>query len=248
LLKEDLAPSGRPEAIGLLTDLADGGNAAAQTVLGRLLLEEDPAHALNLLEAAVSGGNAGATLILGKVMLEDGPLRNIDRGLELLGTAAETGNKSAARQLVLFYIRDGADRPEAPKQLEALTTRFGDELPDPFVSRSKIIIATAAFDEALASLSGLDSFTPLAEAFSALPANKRRQALMFVLRDDANAYTYVVQDRLSARGLYNGPRNGQMTSSTIRAIAALCAQENLRSECIKGPLHPFTARAIAEML
>ena len=88
-------------------------------------------------------------------------------------------------------------------------------------------------------------FTALAQSFREAPPQTRLNLLTTLRWSNANAFVYLVQDEMQARGLYKGPLNGLLTRDTIRAISSLCDAGPSGERCRQGPLTGDAARLIA---
>ncbi len=100
----------------------------------------------------------------------------------------------------------------------------------------------------------LDSKRPreVGPALSDLLAGYQDDAFRYgfqrVFWEDKNAYTYLLQEKLTDLGLYKGNVNGLMTQNTVRAVLSFCRQIEIYDECIHGPMRSSAMRKIVDAL
>jgi hypothetical protein len=219
LLKDEIAPDGQDTALEILQPLARDGDLRAQAMLGHALMGDPDQQA---------------------------------RGLEMLEAASASGSLAAARHVIRFYLRAGRDRPEALTRLAALAVQFEADLSEAQRARIALRPLEVRLETAIAGLepgSQHDSYQTLVEAYDVLPEGRvRTRALAKIWRANRNAYTYLMQDQLGRRGLYDGTRNGLMGTKTIEAFARFCRQIEGGAYCLLGPLNGRAVRVLAEHL
>ncbi len=75
------------------------------------------------------------------------------------------------------------------------------------------------------------------------PASFQR-AFVVVSRLDKNAYVYVLQEELKARGYEAGPTTGVFNTKTLRAVTQFCKDTEIQSVCRLGPLRGQVIKAV----
>ncbi len=75
------------------------------------------------------------------------------------------------------------------------------------------------------------------------PADFQR-AFVVVSRLDKNAYVYVLQEELKARGYETGPTTGVFNTKTLKAVTQFCKDAEIQSVCRLGPLRGQVIKAV----
>ncbi|MCM5555939.1 tetratricopeptide repeat protein, partial [Pleomorphomonas sp. NRK KF1] len=159
--------------------------------------------------------------------------------IKLLTDAAEAGNRQAARALVTLY-RNG--RGEVVRKSPATAARLIDRYaaaydPNSLMQEKVLIEAAAAADS--------KAFAAVSKRIWDAPAPLQLGMLNSLRWANENAFVYALQDKMKVAGLYKGPLNGLLTSSTIRALSTLCDQGPAGDRCRLGPLSNSAARVLA---
>ncbi|MBE1292331.1 MAG: hypothetical protein GJ677_07555 [Rhodobacteraceae bacterium] len=79
------------------------------------------------------------------------------------------------------------------------------------------------------------------------PADFQR-AFVVVARLDKNAYVYVLQEELKARGYETGPATGVFNTKTLQAVTQFCKDTEMQSVCRLGPLRGQVIKAVIAAL
>jgi hypothetical protein len=198
---------------------------------------------LALVEEAGEAGNARSVIVLADFYTYGiGVPQDPQRSLSLLTTAAVSGNASAARSLIALYRAGrGDDLPRNLNQAEALLHQYAPMMDAYDIAFEEAMLAGSRADDP-------DSYQKFVDQVDAAPAGALPRLVTTIRGQNQNAYTYLVQELLAKRGIYQGPLNGLMTGSTIRAINALCREGGQETACARGPLHPETAKFLAGFL
>jgi TPR repeat protein len=222
------------------------GNAFARVRFGVALANgplsrDHAAEGVALVQSAVDDNITGAAVELAKLEAAgkvEG--RGPEDAIPVLAAAAGT-DANAARALIRIY-RDGtgamhADLTKARKTLEQATGL----LPAATVALESLQIEAKNGFRAL-PLSGV------AERFDALADADAFYMLQRFRTWNANAYVYVLQERLIAQGRLTGNPSGLLGTSTIRALYKLCAEVGATEQCTKGPRTKEAAEVYATVL
>jgi hypothetical protein len=222
------------------------GNASALLDLARGHMNGDFGRsssqklALGYARDAEARGLSGASVLMADWMLRGaGQRADVRGGLAKLEAAAKSGNGDAARRLIALY-RSGSGKALSanPAKAQATLATYGGLLtPAQRTQEELLILGTAATSRG--------DLERLAEAFKAAPQATRINLLTTLRWSNANAFVYLVQDELKARGLYKGALNGLLTRDTIRAVTTLCDAGPSGERCRQGPLTGDAARLIA---
>lgn len=200
-------------------------------------------EALTLLQGAVESGLPGASAELARLQLAGTfPGHGLEGVLTMLLDSTRNGDANAARYLLQLY-REGyglvlsPDRPAAENLLASLEPVLGAE----GVAMQRILLMSPdrVTDESLAAI---DS------EFTKLTRGNGVQVLEQLRNANAHAYVYIVQKRLSERGLYSGPLHGTLDSRTIGAMRAACDQVGQRRICDAGPLTTGAVQVLGNFL
>lgn len=125
---DDLPMAERDESVVRLQRLAEGGEAHAQYLTGKLwrdgpLLTPDWVNARYWFTQAAEQGSGAAQYALGKLLLSNDPeVRDPDEGLRWLKQAAQSGSHYAAYRLGKLYLQGEQVPKDMPRALEYLTT------------------------------------------------------------------------------------------------------------------------------
>jgi TPR repeat protein len=200
-------------------------------------------EALQLLNGAVESGLPGASTELARLQLAGTfPGHGLEGVLTMLLDSTRNGDADAARYLLQLY-REGyglvlaPDRPAAENLLATLEPVLGAE----GIAMQRILMMTPdrVTDDGLKAIS--DEFAKLSRA-------NGLQVLERLRRDNAHAYVYIVQSRLSERGIYTGPLHGMLDSRTIGALRTACEQVGATRTCDAGPLTTGAVQVIGNYL
>lgn len=195
-----------------------------------------------LLDGAVKGGVKGAAARLAKLQLEGlFPAKGLQGVISMLNDAAHNGDQTSARYLLELY-RDGYGllmQPDMDAAVAFLTTMepvLGKD--GTIVERIKLLAMTN---------DSIDTLEAISAEYGQLSKKKAISTLDSLRRINANAYVYVLQERLAQRGLYTGALNGRLDAVTIKAFQAACLEANAARECAPGPLTSATGRILANI-
>ena len=119
----------------------------------------------------------------------------------------------------------GQNLARARSYLEANKTLFA---PDEYLIETIVLEAKA--------MTTIKQFAKLAQTLDSSVARTRQNIVGTLRYTNANAYVYVLQRAMRERGKYTGPLNGRLTSSTIKALQAVCQTAPATDVCIYGPL------------
>ncbi|WP_193335474.1 tetratricopeptide repeat protein [Devosia beringensis] len=200
-------------------------------------------EALTLLRGSVESGLPGASTELARLQLAGTfPSEGLSGVLTMLLESTHNGDADAARYLMQLY-REGyglvlsPDRPAAENLLATLGPVLGEE----GVAMQRILLLTPdrVSDESLAAI---DS------EFSKLTRFNGLVMLEQLRNNNAHAYVYIVQKRLSERGIYQGPVHGTLDSRTIGAMRVACERMGATRICDAGPLTNGAVQVIGNFL
>ncbi|AZQ69194.1 hypothetical protein EF888_19895 [Silicimonas algicola] len=159
-----------------------------------------------------------------------------------LRVAAEQGDRNAARDLVDAYI-DGSD--EQPRDLKAASREldsFREVLSENQAQLRRYLIYVGAVP------ASPEYFRQVATGFAAQAESQKRSALRRTLRLNRNAYVFVLERELAARGFHPWPTDSQLDKDTLSGILSFCASVSILKECQRGPMRRSVARVIANHL
>ncbi|MGO4853008.1 tetratricopeptide repeat protein [Phaeovulum sp. W22_SRMD_FR3] len=236
LLAGDLVPADPKAAEADLRQAADAGSQPAMLLLmrgynkGQFGQAPDPQAELRVAAMLAKTGNLAGALTVLRQPKEAATLgADVSAAAALAETAAREGDASAFRTVYAYLSSPAAPQDAAPK-LAALVAAKPDLVP--IRDRVKSAQTLGAY---------ADFATEIRET-----APKARAAKIRALRSgNPNAYVYFMQEVLDADGLYDGRKNGLLTSSTIVAFSQFCKKANIAEECIRGPLSGPAASAFA---
>jgi hypothetical protein len=190
--------------------------------------------------------------LAGNIRAQNALLRLIERGmgptigdlegvLRLAEQAASSGKAGSVEQLLRLYrVRPKIARNTVSKR-EALLRDFGHRIrPD--------VAAIERIYRLHETQLPPRYYAQMWEIIVAAQRDKLARILPGLIRINRNAYVYVLQKELRLQGYLKRRPNGLMTSSTIRATAAFCRDENITGICRLGPLKGIAAKAIAASL
>lgn len=86
------------------------------------------------------------------------------------------------------------------------------------------------------------------EIISAADAGSYTRGVYVVSRLDKNAFVYVLQEELRARGYRVGPSTGIFNTRTLNAVTAFCRDQDIQSSCRLGPLRAQVIKVIVAEL
>lgn len=202
-----------------------------------------PTKGAKLLQDAVNKGDLSLSTSLANLYFSgNGVPRDPRIGLQVLRQAADAGSPHAASALI-SVLRNGRgkDLPRDLSQADAAIRNYASLFAQDDFELEKIVLESARSNSQ-------KEYAAVAVAMrESLPALKQKMLYM-VHGSNKNAYTWLLQERLAELGVYEGPLNGTMNSSTVRAVNVYCAQNNFHEKCVQGPLHWTTARALASSL
>ncbi|MGJ8585341.1 MAG: tetratricopeptide repeat protein, partial [Marinosulfonomonas sp.] len=245
LLGRILAGTGDGEAaLDAYTQALDSGQAAAALEIaaghaaGLFGAATDPERGVPVLEQLALAGDENAALKILRMLEKEPELSvELDEILKVVHVASLFGNGNATAALVRFYRL----QPELVEN--ALEQRAGL-----LEGRGVQMTAAQFVDESLhlthETLSPPASYLQILSILQAAPAPSYPNGLLRILRLDQNAYVFVLQVHLKELGYYQAEPNGQLTSATIRSIAAFCANKDISTTCALGPMRGNAARAI----
>lgn len=236
------------KAIAYFQQAADAGATYGLRNIGDIyregkIVRRDLAAAERFYKAALDAGYSNAVQSLaGLYMSGDYRSKSASDAMALLKQQADAGNPSAARQLFFSYAAGrGKSVKKDVSRAEAILATYKPLLKeDEWRQDGAYLLAAGATSVA--------DYRRLAESINDFPSDLRRGAITSIRTLNQNAYVYVVQSRLKSSGLYNGPLNGMLTTSTIKAISTLCANKDVSPSCKLGPLSYQGSRTIAEAL
>lgn len=232
-----------------LTAAIDKGDEASLVTLATAHLngsfgqQSDVQLGLNLLQEGRQKGISSATTTLAEVYFRGrgvGP--DAEQAVRLLTEEADRGDAAAARALIQAY-RSGKGKsfPASGPRARAALEKYAGLLNEAQKTREVFLL-----DARLAA--SLAQYEQLEEKIASLPVSQRRGYIEALRSANQNAYVYVVQKGLKKAGRYDGPINGLLTSSTIRAIREICDSGPSGDRCRMGPLHSAAAKVVSARL
>ena len=119
--KRDYQEKNYDAALKESTPLAEGGNADAQALLGRMYMmgqgvNQDRDRAMKWFKAAAVQGNADAEFLLGSMYLL--PQQDVSEGMKWLRLSADQGQQDAQLLLGKSYLQGDKDLPRDPVQAD----------------------------------------------------------------------------------------------------------------------------------
>lgn len=244
-----LVPADPARAIAVYEKAIEAGSTRAAVLLGEGHVNRhfgrlsNPAKGIRLIERAHAEGEPTAAASLANFHIWGrGVRRDPSKALALLTEAADGGNASAARALIGHYRAGrGEFIPRNLSRANAALEKYAPLLAADELERERFLMDAAG-------ASGLRDFSRLADQLDRMPADRQADAISALRAASPNAYVYVVQRRLAAKGLYHGRLNGRLTRPTIRAIKMLCRQDLAADRCEAGPLDHRAAQLIARLI
>lgn len=219
---------------------AADGNTDAMVALADYLLSRDAATAIGQYEAAAAAGDTKGLVGLARAYWA-GKFVEKDReqAASLIKQAAEADDPTA----ITIYANwlPTIDKENGVEQALSLIESKADKLN---AERIDLLVAQTKLKDKL-SFSMRDTVSDLV---AELPENKRDAVIFSTFPQDKNLYVWLMQDVLAERGHYSGEHNGLLTSSTARGFARLCSELGISADCVYGPLHRQSARAVAAAL
>ncbi|KKB81008.1 hypothetical protein VW35_02220 [Devosia soli] len=195
-------------------------------LLEKGILEDVPGAAVALADAYISG---------------QGVKRSVQKGISILDAGVAKEDAASARRLIALYL-DGAKPELQPnaRRANAVFEASAGFLPDRAKTYEGAILQSALAADRTAFQSAYSQFTLLDQS-------QKASALPRIKRLNENSYVYLLQSALGERGVFQGTATGQLTGSTIRAVNAFCAENNL-TVCVRGPLAGPVADALGKVL
>ncbi len=214
-------------------------NLALGHVLNRFGRFSQPDKGVNFLLDAFNAGDMSVATTLANAYFNGISVpKDVPRGLRVLSFAAEEGSPDAVQNLIsLFRNGKGKDIPRDLVKADELLQKYSAVLGQNDLNLQQILLNAARADSP-------KEFAAVAADINKEPLLAKQRILPMVRSSNQNAYTWLLQERLAELGFYKGRLNGIMNTSTIRAVSAFCAQQNLRAECVQGPLHWATASVL----
>ncbi|QRF54353.1 sel1 repeat family protein (plasmid) [Rhizobium rosettiformans] len=205
--------------------------------------QSDARLGLKLLQDGRQEGISAATTTLAEVYFRGrGVGRDAGQAVRILTEEADKGNAAAARALIEAY-RSGKGKsfPASAPRARAALEKYSALLNETQKTREAFLI-----DARIAA--SLAQYEQLDEKIAGVPVSQRRGYIEALRSANQNAYVYVVQKGLKKVGRYDGPINGLLTASTIRAIREICEAGPSGDRCRMGPLHSAAAKVVSARL
>jgi TPR repeat protein len=216
------------------------GENHAKRNFGKL---SSPKIGIELLDHAVAAGDRRAVTVLANLYFSGtGVPRDIQHGLQLLAGAADNGSAPAASSLIALY-RDG-DLKQIDRNIEKAQSLL--EKYKEIYLPGELIREQIALQAALAKTP--TQLRDLAAALKSAPPSVQGETLQAIRKSNPNGFVLIGQIRMKEKGIYGGPLNGLLTSSTISAFRSLCNQIPTSGKCDRGPLHWSSAALISTLL
>lgn len=157
-----------------------------------------------------------------------------DTVLGILAEAAEAGDGAATRALARAYRTADIKGPH-----RELIDRYAVQIE----SDDRVIeLVYASYDPT----DHLQSRERASEILASVSGQAFVRGMMQLRSLERTSYVYVLQIELAALGYYDGPKNGTLTRSTIRAMLALCGDSGILDECREGPISKENSELIVE--
>ncbi|MEP5154659.1 SEL1-like repeat protein [Planktotalea sp.] len=230
-------------------------------------------EALALLQEGVRENRPGTHRLLATSHIDRhfGSASDPELGREILADLAQSGDKNAARELVVRvnWGRINASVPDAIVEQVVQAGLDGDErfaeVALVYLSRqnakSKTALATRA---KLADIPGIRDrirsaeqvrlaaelhpghfWSHVEDVLSETDDENYAKVASTAFWINKNSWVRVLQKELRTLGYYNGRINGRMTQRTIRAQNRFCRESGIWNICATGPLRGPTVRAVA---
>lgn len=210
---------------------------------GQFGAASDAKQGLRLLAALEAKADpADAVAISDMYYWGSGVPSNPERALSILRRAADTGRADAIRRLIEID-RDGPGDivTRSVRRAEKVLAHYGAALDEPLRQREEFLLLAVQARTPVA-------FPPVVAAYRELRVNTRIAALRSLNRSNLNAFIYIFQSEMKARGEFNGEPDGIMDRATISLLLRACSAGLERAECRRGPLLPNNVRAIVNEL
>lgn len=244
-----IASKDAQKSIAYLEQASDKGIKRARVILGQNHIWKkygalsDPAKGMRLITQAHKMGEPSAAPALANIYM-NGTLvaRNPQRAIRILTKAADANNAAAVTQLLSYYRdgRNGALSQDIVKAREIFQKYQGVYTPAERLRQDIILQAATARHS--------EDYVKIVELLKTAPASIQSETISALRNVNANAFVFVVQERLKQRGFYEGKNNGLLTTATISSINKLCQQSVAAHKCSQGPLSPAAVRLIAVLL
>ncbi|HVZ13789.1 MAG TPA: hypothetical protein VG894_04950 [Bauldia sp.] len=238
------------KAIDAYQRAAAAGNASAVLKLAsahlnrRLGAASSPAKGVDLLKSAIADHVPNAAVTLANAYIwGTGIPKAPGTAVQILKTAASGGDVSAARRLVNLYSMGtvkgiGRSLSRASTVLAAIEPQL---TPDVKALEELVLKAAGATSAAARSA--------ILTQYLAFEGEARATAAQRIAQVNPGTYVYIAQSLLAQRHLYDGARNGLLTTATARAMVRFCGQAGLGSVCtVRGPLSGAAIAAMAKAL
>lgn len=230
-----IVPADMAKAAELYQKSYDGGNEGAYIAEAAMLLRGKPAQqkrGLAMINAGLKKNMPGIVPVWAEANLFGrGMPRNPQKALSILKQATAKGDINATFRLAALYIQGyGNAIPRSQRAAKKLLTGLEGKAEKARIE-AEMLYMQGAF---AASQSELKSFANELKKFSPSVQSSMVSRISWA---NQNTFVYMLQDHLKDKGLYNGPLNGQLTGSTIKAFSNVCkeiAQD--RQVCGNGPL------------
>lgn len=232
------------EAMRYLRQASDAGVQQADVIIanahlnGQLGGASKPSEGMIMLEKLAEAGSSEARASLADAYyFGKNTKRDTAKAVSILQLAAGQGDVLAAQRLIYFY-RDAPakgiakDVDRAQKIFESVSSQMSPTV----AARERVLLAAA-------SAQGTGSLAEMAELLNEVPTNDQQTTISALRFTNPNAFVYIAQKRLREKGVYSGPLNGLLTSSTIRAMNTLCS-----TNCRMGPLNPESVKSLSVAL
>ena len=249
LLGRALADTGQGEAaLAAFTAAQQSGQKSAALEIaaghanGLFGPATNPDLGIPVLEDLTVNGDAAAALKLLRFLENDPDLAiNTEEVLKSAHVASLFGNSNATAGLVRFYRIRPELAENALEQRQTLLDNRGENMrPARYVDERLYLIHDTRPQA--------DAFREMQAVLQSAPKDVYANGLQRIRNLDQNAYVFVLQDRLGQLGYFEGTPNGQLTSRTVRAIGAYCADQDIAKICAQGPLRGTSAKAIGSAL
>lgn len=166
---------------------------------------------------------------------------DLPKVLGALEDHADAGSGLAARTLARAYRKLSFLIPDNRAKLATLVRDHSVELgPEPLAAE-QVSVLYDKNDHRASRIAVLDYLEGLDGPGYASGALRLRSI-------ERQAYVFLVQKELAARGFYSGPVSGIANRSTIRAILSFCDAQGYSETCIHGPLSFQSSALIMQSL
>lgn len=200
-----------------------------------------PSTGVKMLEEALNRGELSASTVLANAYFSGtGAPRSSDKALSVLKSAADSGYVPAARSYI-NALRSGKGH-QLPRNLTKAHAALLEY--ENLISPEEFELEKVVFDAGKAS--AVSEYSTLGASFNSTSIANKKKLFVMINSVNANAYTWLVQQKLSELKIYTGPINGIMNTATVKSVSHYCKVSLTTTSCVRGPLHRSTARALAE--